>query len=179
MMTRRLALLRAVNVGGRKLAMAELRAIAAHLGWKEIETHIQSGNLLFSADGQPAELEAALEDMLADKRGIKVPVMIRDAKEWDRILSANPFPDAERDEPARLLLMISKRPVAPDAAESLAERAASGERVAAGGGAIWIHYPAGVARSRITPASIDRACGMPATGRNVRVARRLAELLRR
>ena len=53
-MTRMLALLRAVNVGGPKLPMAQLRDLGAVLGWTDVQTYIQSGNLLFSAAGEPA-----------------------------------------------------------------------------------------------------------------------------
>jgi len=176
-MGRKLALLRAVNVGARKVPMAELRELAASLGWSEVRTFIQSGNLIFSASGTPAKLEAALEAALSERFGIDVPVIVREPAAWAKLAAANPFPDAARDIPNRLLAMVPKRPAAPDAVDKLAARAADGEGIAAAGGAIWIVYADGVGRSKLTPASIDRACGAPTTGRNYRTVLALKEML--
>ena len=176
-MGRHVALLRAVNVGGRKLPMAELRALAAEIGWEDAATYIQSGNLIFSAPGTPAELEARLESAIRDRFAMEVPVIVRSAAEWPRYLETNPFPKVAEAEPNRLMLMLSKLPPAPDAAERLQERARDGELVAAEGDAIWIHYPAGAGTSRLSPSLIDRSIGSPATARNYRTVLKLQEML--
>ena len=167
-MARSIALLRAVNVGGRKLPMAELRALCGELGWEEVETYIQSGNIVFAARGASEALEARLEDAIEARFGLDVPVIVRTARQWAAVAAANPFPGAARDEPNRLQLLLSKRPPHADAAEKLMERAQAGERVKAAGGALWFHFPEGVGRSKLTPALIDKACGSPSTGRNWR-----------
>lgn len=170
-------MLRAVNVGGRKVPMAALRALAEGLGWGRVASYIQSGNLLFGAEGTAAALESALEGAIATEFGLDVPVIVRGARQWAALAAANPFPDAARDAPSRLLLVVAKRPLAGGAAAALAERAQAGERVREAGGALWLHFPHGVARSRLTPAAIDKACGSPATGRNYRTVLKLKELL--
>lgn len=175
-MARLIALLRAVNVGGRKLPMAELRAVCGRLGWEDVETYIQSGNLLFRAKGGAAELEARLESAIEETFSLEVPVMVRTAGQWADCAAANPFPDAARDEPNRLQLLVSKHPPSEDAAEKLMARASAGELVKAAGGALWFHYPAGVGTSKLTPALIDKACGSPATGRNWRTVVKLKEM---
>jgi uncharacterized protein (DUF1697 family) len=177
-MARLIALLRAVNVGGRKLPMAELRDLCAELGWKEVETYIQSGNVVFSAAGEAGGIERSLEKAILDRFGMDVPVMVRTAAEWAGYAAANPFPEAARDEPNRLLLMVSKRPPAADAAERLMERARVGEAVKAAGGALWFHFGQGVGTSKLTPAAIDRAAGSPSTGRNWRTVLKLGEMAR-
>ncbi len=176
-MTRFVALLRAVNVGGRKLAMAELRAVAAGLGWSDVRTYIQSGNLLFEADGTPELLEAELEAALAAASGMDVPVLIRSASQWRQLRAANPLPHAAGTEPQRLQLCLPKSPLAAGAADVIAARATAGEDVRAAGGALWIYYPAGVGRSRLTPALIDRAAGSPVTARNWRTVLALGAML--
>ena len=177
-MARLIALLRAVNVGGRKLPMAELRGLCADLGWGDVETYIQSGNVVFSAPAGPEPLEAELEAALRNRFAFEVPVMVRDVGQWSAYEAANPFPEAARDEPNRLLLFVTKRPLAPDAAGKLMERAQGGEFVKSAGGALWFHFPEGVGASRITPAWIDKACGSPATGRNWRTVLKLGEMVR-
>jgi uncharacterized protein (DUF1697 family) len=175
-MARLIALLRAVNVGGRKLAMAQLRALCAELGWTDVETYIQSGNLVFTARGKADSLEAQLEKAIADRFGLDVPVMVRTAARWSELANANPFPDAARDEPNRLQLLVSKRPPDEGAAEKLMERAQAGESVKAAGGALWFHFPEGVGTSKLTPAAIDKAAGSPSTGRNWRTVLKLQEM---
>jgi uncharacterized protein (DUF1697 family) len=175
-MARLIALLRAVNVGGRKLPMAELRALCGEMGWEDVETYIQSGNLVFRAKGATDALEAKLEKAIAERFGLDVPVIVRTATQWGGYLEANPFAKTARDEPNRLQLLISKRPPAADAAEKLMERAQGGEAVKAAGGALWFHFPAGIARSKLTPTLIDKACGSPSTGRNWRTVVKLKEM---
>ena len=176
-MARSIALLRAVNVGGRKLPMADLRALCGGLGWKDVETYIQSGNVVFSASGSPAALEARLEQAIKERFGLDVPVVVRTAAQWAACVKANPFPDAGRDSPNRLQMLVSKQPPKADASARLIERADAGEEVKAAGGVLWLHYPEGIARSKLTPSLIDKACGSPSTSRNWRTVLKLKEMV--
>lgn len=173
-MTTFVALLRAVNVGGRKVPMADLRKVAEGLGFSEVETYIQSGNLVFAGKGAAAAVEAKLEAAIAAEFGIEVPVIARTAEQWRAYLKVpEAFADAE---PNRLLLGLAKNAPRKDAAKALAEKAKGGERVEVVGDAVWFHYPEGVGRSKLTPALIDRAVGSPLTARNLNTVRKLAEL---
>jgi uncharacterized protein (DUF1697 family) len=176
-MTRFVALLRAVNVGGRTLPMAALRDLCeAELGWERVATYIQSGNVVFEAKGKAEALEAALEKAIAARFGFDAPAMIRTASEWRTLLAANPFPKESEVEPNRVFLGVPKRDPEADAADRIAAKAAAGERVKASGGALWFHYPEGAGSSKLTPALIDRAAGCPVTARNWRTATKLAEM---
>ncbi|MEA3018061.1 MAG: hypothetical protein QOI38_2783 [Sphingomonadales bacterium] len=176
-MGRHVALLRAVNVGGRKLPMADLRALCAELGWTDAATYIQSGNLVFSAEGKEAELENALEKAIAGRFGLEVPAIVRSAAAWRRLAKANPFPDVAAKEPNRLMLLLSKRPPATGAEDAIAAKAAAGEDARRAGEALWIHYPQGAGTSKLTPALIDRAVGSPATQRNFNTVLKIEEML--
>ena len=176
-MGRMVALLRAVNVGGRKLPMAELRAHCTALGWGDVATYIQSGNVVFDADGTPAEAEAALEARISEVYGFEAPTIVRTAAEWRRYAPANPFPDAARETPNYLLMLVSKQPPAAGAVEAIQAKAAAGETVAQAGDAIWIHFPNGSGTSKITPSLFDRAIGSPATSRNHRTVVTLEQML--
>ncbi|HEX8241404.1 MAG TPA: DUF1697 domain-containing protein [Allosphingosinicella sp.] len=175
-MARLIALLRAVNVGGRKLPMAELRALCGEIGWREVETYIQSGNLVFTAPGQAEALEAKLEQAIEDRFGLDVPVIVRTAAQWADYVDANPFSEVAADEPNRLQLLVSKRTPEPDAADKLMERARGGEIVKAAGGALWFHFPGGAGTSKLTPAAIDKAAGSASTARNWRTVLKLQEM---
>lgn len=177
-MGRMVALLRAVNVGGRKLPMAELRAHCAALGWRDVATYIQSGNVVFEADCATAEAETALETLIAREYGYEAPTIARDAARWTACASANPFPDAAHETPNLLLLYASKHPPAEGAEAAIQAGARDGEAVRRGGDALWIHYPNGSGRSKLTPALIDKAIGSPATSRNYRTVMTLRDMLR-
>jgi uncharacterized protein (DUF1697 family) len=173
-MGRMVALLRAVNVGGRKLPMAELRALCHDLGWKDVATYIQSGNLVFAAPDKPAALERTLETAIQERFGLAVPVVVRTAAEWAKLAAGNPFP---AEPPNRVMLLLSKAPSAEGAEAAIEGRGRDGERVRRAGDALWFHYPQGAGTSKLTPSLIDRAVGSPATARNFNTVVKLQEML--
>ena len=174
---RYVALLRAVNVGGCKLPMAELREVCAELGWEKVETYIQSGNVVFEAAGKAEALEAALEKAVAKRFGFERPVIVRSAAQWADYAKGSPFPEAERDEPNRLMLGLSKNPPKAEAPAMLEAKAAAGERVKRERDALWVHYPGGAGTTKLTPALFDKAAGSPVTQRNWRTVLKLQEML--
>ncbi|HYD14235.1 MAG TPA: DUF1697 domain-containing protein [Allosphingosinicella sp.] len=176
-MTRMVALLRAVNVGGRKLPMAEFRQQVAALGWRNVATHIQSGNVVFDAGCSPAEAEEALEELIRRHHGYEAPAIVRTRAEWASYPPGNPFPEAARDTPNFLLMLVAKRPAKADAAEVLQARATAGEHVKKVGDTLWIHFPNGSGTSKLTPALMDKAIGSPATSRNYRTVCTLLDML--
>jgi uncharacterized protein (DUF1697 family) len=177
-MARFAALLRGINVGGHnRVPMADLREACERLGWSEVETYVQSGNVVFAASGGPKALESALEKMIAEEFRCEIPAIVRAAADWPRYLAANPYRKAAEEAPDRVMMLLTKKELAAGAAEALRERATAGEQVEAAAGSLWIHYPGGVARSKLTPALIDRLAGSPATARNWRTVLALAEML--
>ena len=176
-MTRMVALLRAVNVGGRKLPMADFRTQVATLGWTNVATYIQSGNLVFDAACSPAEAEAALEALIRTHHGYEAPAIVRTRAQWASYPDGNPFADAARDTPNYLLMLVAKEKIRADAADVIQARATAGEQVRQVGEALWIHFPEGSGTSKLTPALIDKAIGSTATSRNYRTVCTLLEML--
>lgn len=170
-----IALLRAINVGGRRLPMAQLRQIAEGLGWQDVRSYLQSGNLQFRATGAAVELEASLESALASHCGFEVPVLLRSQTHWAELAAGNPFADAAQSRPQLLMLGLAKATLADDAAERLQALAEDGERVIQVGQALWFDFAVSSARSRLTPARIDRCAGSPVTTRNWRTVCALSD----
>jgi uncharacterized protein (DUF1697 family) len=166
-----------VNVGGRKLPMAELRAHVAGLGWENVATYIQSGNIVFDAACSPAEAEAVLEALIRGHYGYEAPAIVRTRAQWAHYPDSNPFPDVAREKPGFLLMLLSKDPPNADAAALIQARAAAGEQVRQAGDALWIHFPEGSGQSKLTPAQIDKAIGSTATSRNYRTICTLKDML--
>lgn len=176
-MPRFIALLRGINVGGHnRVPMLELRSLCTGLGWDDVETYIQSGNVLFSARGKGRRMEAAVEQAIERSFGLTIPVLVRSAAEWSKYVAGNPFPEASEQEPNKVMLALSKLPIADQAEETLQGRAAELERVTRVGDALWIYYGGGAARTKLTPAVLDRISGSPVTTRNWRTVLKLAEL---
>ena len=177
-MTVHIALLRGVNVGGRKaVAMADLRALAAGLGMTEPRTLLQSGNLVFGADGRAgAALETLLETELQASLGLESSVMVRTAAEWSAAIAANPFAAEAVSDPGHLLIMALKAPPAPGALTALRAAIKGPERVELDGRHAWLVYPDGIGRSPLTNAVIERCLGMRGTARNWNTALKLRAL---
>jgi uncharacterized protein (DUF1697 family) len=177
-MASHIALLRAVNVGGRSLKMGDLVACARDLGLGEPRTLLQSGNLVFES---PARGDAALEKRLetgAEKRfGFAVDVMVRSAAEWQALMTANPFADAARDDPAHLLVMPLKTAPAKGALERLRAATKGRELAELAGRDAFLVYPDGIGRSKLTIAVIEKALGVRGTARNWSTVVKIAEML--
>jgi uncharacterized protein (DUF1697 family) len=172
-----IGLLRGINVGGHnKVPMSDLRALSTQIGWSNVQTYIQSGNLIFSATGEPAALELELERAIQRKFGFQISVIVRAAAHWPAYIKSNPFLDACEKEPHLVMLCFSKISPKADALKALHERAANGERVTRLDDTLWIHFPGGVARSKLSPVFLDRAVGSPVTTRNWLTVQKLHDL---
>ncbi|MCA8977553.1 MAG: DUF1697 domain-containing protein [Planctomycetes bacterium] len=173
------ALLRGINVGGHKrVPMAALRALCGELGWHEVATYIQSGNVVFHERDRPDALAATLSAAIEGRFGFPVPVIVCSGKDWLRFAEDSPFPDAEAERPNLLhlgLAAVAPRKTAP---ADLLPYCTAGERVAVRGAALWIDYRDGVARSKLTPAVLDRVVGAPVTARNWKTVRAIAAMVR-
>src|SRR5262249_51161418 len=179
-MTVRIGLLRAVNVAGHgAVAMATLRGFLADLGFADARTLLQSGNVVFTGKGgTDAALEAHLE-MEAEKRlGLRTTFFVRDAAEWDAIIAANPFPEEAEHDPSHLLVMFLKATPSAAAVQKLQAAIKGREVVRPGGRQVYITYPDGIGRSKLTNAVIEKALGSPGTGRNWNTVVKLAALAR-
>ena len=178
-MTTRIALMRAVNVAGRGMvAMSDLRAALEALGFTEVRTLLQSGNAVFRASGTGApELERRIEAELLKRSRIETEVFVRSAAQWQAMIARNPFADEATRDPSHLVAMVAKRPVSKKAVAALraASAAAGGrERVAESGGQVYVYFPDGIGRSRVTTALVERALGTRVTGRNWNTVLKLA-----
>jgi uncharacterized protein (DUF1697 family) len=139
-MTTYIALLRAVNVGGTgKLPMADLKALCAELGFRQIATYIASGNVVFDCDLTPSQVQAQLETRLLAYAGKAVGTFIRTAAELQAILKGNPFADKE----ARYThsFFLHQKP-SVDALNAVRGRAA--EEMRLGWREIYVYYPSGM-----------------------------------
>lgn len=174
------ALLRAVNVGGRgSLKMTDLRAVAAGLGFTAVQTLLQSGNLVFEAKGKKAAaLEQALRAALKKHHGIETDFLVRSARELDAVIATNPFPDEAKSAPAKLLVMFLQDQVGAKDVQALRDAHKGPESIRHEGRELYIVYPDGIGRSKLTGSLIEKKLGIRGTGRNWNTVTKLANLAR-
>lgn len=174
------ALLRGVNVGGnRKVPMPELCKLATQSGLEEVESYINSGNLVFEAGQMKAgEVVDLLETAIEKHFGFQVDIVVRTMRQWKKYSEGSPFPDAERSRPNLLHLGLSKLPCKNDLAANLSEYAIRGEKIKVVKDAIWVDFAAGVGKSKLTPALFERLAGSPVTMRNWNTVLKLYEMLK-
>ena len=144
-MTAFVALLRAVNVGGTgMLPMKDLQATCVDLGLEDVQTYIQSGNVVFTSQMRERTLKQKLEHAVSEKMGKDIGVLIRTASELRSILEANPFPTAN---PARVGVVFLPEPAPSGLLNGLV--IPGREELRPIGREIFVHYPDGMGRSKL------------------------------
>ncbi|MFN8208423.1 MAG: DUF1697 domain-containing protein [Bacteroidales bacterium] len=175
-----ISFLRGINVGGHaKLGMADLRNIFETLGMKDVQTYIQSGNVLFTAGtaktGKALSLE--IEKALVKKMGIEIAVITLGAEEVKQLLDENPLlkePGTNADH-IHLALFQS----APDPVKTLFPDPAwyAPDRFILHRNAAYVHCPNGYGKTKLTNVFFEKKTGMPATSRSLRTMYKIAELM--
>lgn len=166
---------------GRRVESAALRALATDLGFAAPRTLAATGNLVFAAEGaaqkiEARAIEARLEAAVADRLGRAIPVFVRDAAAWRRLVADNPFRAAAEAAPASVHVRVMREPVMPEALAALEAKRAEGEGLAVVDGDLWIRLPQGFASSRLATAAGAARVGA-GTFRNWNTVRRLGEML--
>jgi len=150
------------------LAMKELSAMCIELGFQNVRTYIQSGNVVFETRLSEEKARAALEETLARRMGKKIDVMVRSASELRSILEANPFPEALQ---AKVIVMFLPGPAPKGVLDDL--RGPDGEEVRSGHREIYIYYPNGMGRSKL---KLPSALGL-GTARNMNTVAKLVAMV--
>ena len=173
-----IALLRAVNVGGIKVSMADLKALLVDLGFEDVRTLLNSGNVVFRGKSKTeADLETLLETEFAKRAGRPTEFFVRTAEEWKSIVARNPMTNEARHDPGHLLVVVLKREPSDEEVDSLRNAIVGPEVVKADGKQAYIYYPAGVGQSKLTAKLIEKQLGSPGTGRNWNTVLKLAAMV--
>jgi len=173
------ALLRGINVSGHKLIkMDRLRASCEALGWVNVRTYLQSGNIVFATtEKSPLALAATLQKQILREFGFEVPTIILTIKDIDLTLKGNPFLTENGIDPATLhVTFLSARPDAA-ALRKLKVVPAQPDRFHAVGKLIYLHCPQGYGRTKLSNQALERILSVSATTRNWKTLSELARML--
>jgi uncharacterized protein (DUF1697 family) len=163
-----IALLRGINVGGHNMvAMANLCALFEKVGFSEVKSLLQSGNLVFRGDRRPAaDVERLLEAESARRLALNAHYFVRSAAEWSRLIAENPFSEEAERDPGRLVLMCLKDAPSSKSLRALKAAVVGRETFRANGKHLYIVFPDGMGTSRFTNVLIERHLATSGTARN-------------
>ena len=172
-----IALLRGVNLGGNKqVAMADLKALLEKMGFGDVRTLLNSGNVVFAASkGSPDKLERQIETGILKLLKVSTEIHVRTLKEWKAIMGRNPFPREAERSPSQLLVSCFRNPPTAAGLRALEAAITGREKVRVSGREAFIFYPEGQGRSRLRPDMVDKHLGK-GTARNWNTVSKLLAL---
>lgn len=174
-MTRWVMFLRGINVGGTgRLPMTDLKALLEKLGARDVQTYIQSGNVVFSGVVDAAAFEDIVAGEIAQTHGFRPRVLVIAQEDYREIFLGYPFREAFEAPKTGHVWFLSG--AASPNTEAMTELAADNERFEIAERAFYLHAPDGIGRSKLADRA-ERLLGVPATARNLNTCRALFTLL--
>lgn len=178
-MTAFVSLFRGINVGGHhQVRMADLKDMHEALGFKDVLAYIQSGNFVFTSDdADVTRLQRHIEDSFEQKFGFRVEVIVRTSAELREIIEQNPFQSHQSTESKWVVVMFLA--ARPDAAvqEDLLKAYAGPEELLIIGKEVYIYYPNGIGRSKLSNSLLEKKLKTVGTARNWNTILQLQKLL--
>ena len=170
------ALLRGVNVGGKnKLSMADLRRALSDVGLQQVQSYIQSGNVVFQSSWKAEKCETLMADVLLSQFSIDVPVMVRSATELKAICKANPFSSHDNLDKALQLFFLSRAATDADT-DKLNLLKGDSEAFNLSKACFYLYAPDGIGRSKLAAAA-EKKLRVTTTTRNWRTVNNLLEMM--
>jgi Uncharacterized protein conserved in bacteria len=174
-----LSLLRGINIGGhKKIKMSDLKELYESLGFGQVTTYIQSGNVLFAAETNEADeaLSLRISKSIEDRFGFDVPVVIRTKEEIQRIVAQNPFAEEAETAPDKLVVMFLGS--MPDTAtlEKIKAKIADNSRFTLIGNTLYFFYPDGYGQTKWHSNFFEKQLRTTVTARNWATTCKLAAM---
>ncbi len=165
-----IALFRGINVGGNNIIpMKELASLLTGCGYENVQTYIQSGNVVFDCKDAPGE---GLGALIEKKFGFRPKVLILTSRELEQAIESNPYSPAEGKHCH--FYFCSSTPSSINTAK-LTELKSNSEEYFMDGNVFYLHAPNGIGRSKLA-ASVERCLGVPATARNLNTVNKLSNM---
>ncbi len=160
-----ISLLRGINVAGvKKIKMADLKALYLSLGFKDVVTYIQSGNVIFKSDNcSPIMIKEAIKT----RYGFEVPVQIREANTFKTLIDNCPFKELDLvEEGTRVMVTFLEEKPTKENINTLLSYVKESERVVVSGQEVYLHCPNGYGKTKLNNTFLEKKLGVGATTRN-------------
>lgn len=163
-MARYVAFLRGVNLGStNKISMPELRAMATDLGYTDVATYINSGNLVFASPKKASTLEQEIASALEQTFGASIDVAVRTPAQLRKIVDKNPYPDGS---PSQVTVAFLTKAAPAQAKERVAAMATEAEPYTFAGPEVYVYYSDGIGKSKLAE-KFSAVIGVSSTVRNM------------
>jgi uncharacterized protein (DUF1697 family) len=170
---RYVAFLRGINLGStNKISMPALRELTESLGYTDVMTYINSGNLIMTSADSAAKIEQRLAAAINEEFGLTVDVAVRTPAQLATIVAENPYPDGD---PSQVTIAFLTKAAGPDAKAKVAAVAADHEPFTFSGQEVYVHYSRGLGKSKLAR-EFSAIVGVSATVRNLRTITKVLEL---
>jgi len=168
-------MLRGINVGGqKKIRMADLGSLYESLGFENVQSYVQSGNVVFDSDEQDvAKLRESIEAQIESNFGFQVPVLIRSAEDFRRVIQNHPFKD---EETIRVLFTFLYEEPEQSRLEELSSYEDKVDQFAIGEQEIFLFCPGGYGKTKLSNTFFEKKLGVIATTRNWKSVNAMYEL---
>ena len=179
-MTTYVSLFRGINVGGnRKVGMKDLKEMHEALGFRDVAHYIQSGNVVFTSDdGDAQHIQQRIEESFEQKFGFATAGIIRTSEELGEIIEKNPFQDQPDKESKWIVVLFLATHPDSTAQEALHKAYAGPEEILVLGQEVYIYYPDGIGRSKLTNSLLEKKLKTVGTARNLNTVLKLQEMMR-
>ena len=178
-MTTFVSLFRGINVGGNNsVRMDALKELHESLGLQEVQTYIQSGNVVFTSDdADGTQIQKHIEDGFAKTFGFQVKVMVRSAGEFNAMIENNPFQNQPMKESKWVVAMFLATHPVSTAQEDIQKTYTGPEELHIMGQEVYIYYPEGIGRSKLTNTLLEKKLKTTGTARNWNTILRLQKMM--
>ena len=175
---RYISILRGINVGGhKKIKMAELKAIYLTLGFSDIITYIQSGNIIFTDTSSNIQtLINNIEDTILTHYGFEVPVLIRTTNEWDSIVKHYPFEVNALENLTTISVTLLEATPTQSAISTLQSYVKAPDLLTVHESNVYLYTPNGYGKTKLSNNFIEKKLALKATTRNWKSILKLHEL---
>jgi uncharacterized protein (DUF1697 family) len=176
-----ISMLRGVNVGGHHLIKMEaLRALYASLGLLDAQTYVQSGNVVFrSKEKNHSSLARKIEAAIEREFGFRPDVILRTPAEVRDAMARNPFAARKGMEPSKLLLVFLASALSTETITATRAISCEPEEMHIHERELYIYFPNGMARPKLSMSTVERAIKTSWTGRNWNTVTKLLEMAER
>lgn len=176
-----ISMLRGVNLGGHhKIQMGELKVLYESLGLRNVQTYINSGNVIFKTAGRDlARLGRKIEDAIESRYGFRPDVILRTPAEMREAIARNPYASRPGLEPSKMAVSFLAAEPSQEAVEKVLAIEAEPEELRIDGRELYIYFPNGMARPKLSTALVERTLKTPGTSRNWNTVRKLLEIAER
>ena len=163
-----ISMLRGINVSGqKKISMNELRDLYETLNLTNVQTYVQSGNVVFdSAERNASVLVRQIEEQIEQTFGYSVPVLLRTSDDFRRVTSSNPFLGDRNEDPAKLYVTFLYEPLADPQLSNLKAPDGIKDKFAIGEQEIFLFCPDGYGRTKLNNNFFEQKLKVTATTRN-------------